>query len=192
MYYYMSLCNITFLTSLILLDRIASNVVWVFLGWTPIKFVKIRVPPRFLMIIGNFVYFCRFLKYLFSLKPLTTNHLYIMAKILFKIKKLFVTNHWIGMRWPQSHLVLSFKNKLIFYWKWMFLNVCELHLFWADYFFHLRTFLFNFLFGWWQSGQISKYFKCKSYYMTVICNNADSSTCHFYFLQIFVSPFCIT
>ena len=43
MYYYMSLCNIPFLTSLELLHGFASNFVWMSLGWTPTKFVNIGV-----------------------------------------------------------------------------------------------------------------------------------------------------
>ena len=50
MYYYMSLCNIPLLTSsLELLQGFASNFVWMFLGWTPTKFVKIGVLPLFFM-----------------------------------------------------------------------------------------------------------------------------------------------
>ena len=50
MYYYMSLCNIPCLTSSLKpLHRFASNVVWMFLGWTPTKFVKIGVLPLFFM-----------------------------------------------------------------------------------------------------------------------------------------------
>ena len=37
----MSLCHIPLLTSLETLHDFASNLVWVFLGWTPSKFVKI-------------------------------------------------------------------------------------------------------------------------------------------------------
>ena len=52
MYYYMSLCNIPFLiSSLEPLLRFASNFVWMFLGWTPTKFVKNRG------FMGNFVQF---------------------------------------------------------------------------------------------------------------------------------------
>ena len=40
MYYYMSLCNIPFfISSLEPLHGFASNFVWMFLGWTPTKFV---------------------------------------------------------------------------------------------------------------------------------------------------------
>ena len=45
----MSLCHIPLLTSLETLHDFASNLVWVFLGWTPTKFVKIRVLPLFFM-----------------------------------------------------------------------------------------------------------------------------------------------
>ena len=56
MCYYMSLCNIPFLTSSFeLLHRFASNFVWMFLGWTPTKFVKIGM--LFHGIMGNFVKF---------------------------------------------------------------------------------------------------------------------------------------
>ena len=48
MYYYMSLCNIPCLTSsLEQLQGFASNFVWMFLGWTPTKFVKIGMQPLF-------------------------------------------------------------------------------------------------------------------------------------------------
>ena len=44
----MSLCNIPLLTSsLELLQGLASNFVWMFLKWTPTKFVKIGVLPYF-------------------------------------------------------------------------------------------------------------------------------------------------
>ena len=44
MYYYMSPCNIPFLTyALKPMHRFAPNFVWMFLGRTPTKFVKIRV-----------------------------------------------------------------------------------------------------------------------------------------------------
>ena len=50
MYYYMSLCNIPLLTSsLEPLHGFASNFVWMFLEWTPTKFVKIGVLPLFFM-----------------------------------------------------------------------------------------------------------------------------------------------
>ena len=48
MYYYMSLCNIPFLTSsLELLHRFDSNFVWMFLPWTATKFVKFGLLPYF-------------------------------------------------------------------------------------------------------------------------------------------------
>ena len=50
MYYYMSLCNIPFLTSsLEPLHGFASNFALMFLRWTPSKFVKIGVLPLFFM-----------------------------------------------------------------------------------------------------------------------------------------------
>ena len=57
MYYYMSLCNILFLTSIESLDGFASNFVWMFLRWTPSNFVRIRVLPLCYGIMGNFVQF---------------------------------------------------------------------------------------------------------------------------------------
>ena len=52
-----------FLTSLEPLHGFASNVVWMFLGWTPTEFVKIGVLPQFFMelwvILCNF---CQLLK----------------------------------------------------------------------------------------------------------------------------------
>ena len=52
MYFYMSLCNIPFLTSLKPNHRFASNFVWMLLGWTPTKFVKIWVLPLLLWDFG--------------------------------------------------------------------------------------------------------------------------------------------
>ena len=44
----MSLCNITFLTSPFKrLHGFASNLVWMFLEWTPTKLLKIGVTPLF-------------------------------------------------------------------------------------------------------------------------------------------------
>ena len=61
MYYYMSLCNIPCLTSsLEPLQGFASNFVWMFLGWTPTKFVRIGgggATPIYHGIMGNFVQF---------------------------------------------------------------------------------------------------------------------------------------
>ena len=45
----MSLCNIPFLTSLKPLHGLASNFVWMLLGWAPTKSVKIWVLPIFFM-----------------------------------------------------------------------------------------------------------------------------------------------
>ena len=75
MYCYMSLCNIALLTSsLEPLHGSASNFVWMFLGWTPTKFVKIGVLPLFLMEL--WVILCNILpifKKSSSIKPLTRN-----------------------------------------------------------------------------------------------------------------------
>ena len=49
MSYYMSLCNITYLTSFKSLNGFASNFLWVFLGWVPTKIVKIGMQPLFSM-----------------------------------------------------------------------------------------------------------------------------------------------
>ena len=46
---YMSLCNIPLLTSIEPLHGFASNFVWMFLWWTPTKYVKIGVLPLFFM-----------------------------------------------------------------------------------------------------------------------------------------------
>ena len=54
MYYYMSLCNILFLTSLKPNNGFSSNFVWMFLGWTPTKFLKIWVLPLLLWDFGKF------------------------------------------------------------------------------------------------------------------------------------------
>ena len=52
MYYYMSLCNIPFLTSFKPKNRYASNFLWMFFWWTPTKFVKIWVLPLLLWDFG--------------------------------------------------------------------------------------------------------------------------------------------
>ena len=50
--------SIPLLTSLEPLHRFDSNSVWIFLGWTPTKFIKIGVLPLFLYrIMGNFLQF---------------------------------------------------------------------------------------------------------------------------------------
>ena len=76
MYYCMSLCNIPCLTSsLEMLQGFASNFVWMFLGWTPTKFVKIGGLHLFFMEL--WVILCNFwpiLKKSSSIKPLTRNH----------------------------------------------------------------------------------------------------------------------
>ena len=60
MYYY-----ILFLTSLKPNHRFDSNFVWMFLVWTPTKFVKIWVLPLVLWDFGSFcVTFCQLLKIL--------------------------------------------------------------------------------------------------------------------------------
>ena len=55
----MSICNIPFLTSFLEpLHRFDSDFVWMFIGWTPTKFVKIGVLPLFFHgIMGKFVQF---------------------------------------------------------------------------------------------------------------------------------------
>ena len=83
MYCYMSLCNIPLLTSsLEPLHEFASNLVWMFLGWTPTKFDKIGVLPLFLMEL--WVILCNFwpiLKKSSSIKPLTRNHSYLVWRV---------------------------------------------------------------------------------------------------------------
>ena len=67
-----------FTSSLKSLHRFASNFVWMFLRWTPTKFVKIGLLPLFFIelwvILRNF---WPILKKSFSIKPLTRNHSYI-------------------------------------------------------------------------------------------------------------------
>ena len=77
----MSLCNIPLLTSLEPRHRFASNLVWMFLGWTPTKFVKIGVLPPFFMEL--WVILCNFWPILkkSSIKPLTRNHSYLVWSI---------------------------------------------------------------------------------------------------------------
>ena len=83
MYYYMSLCNIPFfISSLEPLHRFASNFVWMFLGWTPTKFVKIGVLQLFFMEL--WVILCNFwliLKKSSSIKPLTRNLSYLVWRV---------------------------------------------------------------------------------------------------------------
>ena len=83
MYYHMSLCNIPFFTSsLETLHGFASNVVWVFLCWTPTNFVKIEVLP--LLFMELWVILCNFwpiLKKSSSIKQLTRNHSYLVWRV---------------------------------------------------------------------------------------------------------------
>ena len=75
----MSLCNIPFLTSFLeALHGFDSNFLWMFLGWTPTKFVKIRVLPLFSMEL--WVILCNFWPILkkSSIKSLTRNHSYLV------------------------------------------------------------------------------------------------------------------
>ena len=61
------------------LHGFASNFVWLFLGWTHTKFVKIGVLPLFFMEL--WVILCNFwpiLKKSSSIKPLTRNHSYLV------------------------------------------------------------------------------------------------------------------
>ena len=78
----MSLCNITYLTSLKPLHGFASNFVSMFNWWTPTKIVKIRVLPNFNCIIGNFVYFWQIFQLHFCLKPMTRCNSYILLNYL--------------------------------------------------------------------------------------------------------------
>ena len=95
MYCYMSLCNIPLLTSsLEPLHRFAPNFVWMFLWWTPTKFVKKRgATPIFNGIMGNFVQFlANFFKFFYK----TT------------YQKSFI----IGLESPQGVLFLVCSNKV--------------------------------------------------------------------------------
>ena len=59
-----------------------SHFVWMFLGWTPTKFVKIGVLPLFVMEL--WVILCNFwpiLKKSSSIKPLTRNHSYLVWRV---------------------------------------------------------------------------------------------------------------
>ena len=83
MYYYMSLCNIPFfISSLEPLHGFASYFVWMFLGGTPTKFVKIRVLPKFFMEL--WVILCNFwsiFKKSSFIKPLARNHSYLVWRV---------------------------------------------------------------------------------------------------------------
>ena len=70
----MSPCNIPFLTALESLQRFTLNFVWMFLGWTPTKFVIIICYPYFHGIMGNL---CSPILKKYSIKPLTRNHSYM-------------------------------------------------------------------------------------------------------------------
>ena len=63
------------------LDGFASNFVWMFLGWTPTKFVKIGVLSLFFMEL--WVILCNFWPILkkSSIKPLTRNHSYLVWRV---------------------------------------------------------------------------------------------------------------
>ena len=66
-------------SSLKLLHGFASNFVWMFLGWTPTNFVKIRVLPLFFMELwGILCNFWPILRKTSSIKPLTRNHSYLV------------------------------------------------------------------------------------------------------------------
>ena len=64
------------------LHGFASNFVWMFLGWTPTKFVKIVVLPLFFLEL--WVILCDFwpiLKKSSSIKPLIRNHSYLVWRV---------------------------------------------------------------------------------------------------------------
>ena len=64
------------------LHGFVSNFVWVFLGWSPTKFVKIVVLPLFFMEL--WVILCNFwiiLKKSSSIKPLIRNHSYLVWRV---------------------------------------------------------------------------------------------------------------
>ena len=69
------------MSSLEPLNGIASNFVWVFLEWTPIKFVKIWALPLFFMEL--WVILCNIWPILkkSSIKPLTRNHSYLVWRV---------------------------------------------------------------------------------------------------------------
>ena len=78
----MSLCNIPFSTSFPeTLHGFASNFVWMFLWWSPTKFLKIGVLPVFFMEL--WVILCNFWPILkkSSIKPLTRNHSYLVWRV---------------------------------------------------------------------------------------------------------------
>ena len=80
MYYYMLLCNITFLTSLKRMHEFVSIFVWVFLGWTHTKLDKIGVLLLFYMVLRVILFnFWPIINKYYSLKPLTRNHSYNMV-----------------------------------------------------------------------------------------------------------------
>ena len=68
-------------SSLKTLHGFASNYVWMFLSWTPTKFVKIKVLPLFFMEL--WVILCNFWPILkkSSIKPLTRNHSYLVWRV---------------------------------------------------------------------------------------------------------------
>ena len=84
MFYYMSLCNILFLTSLkpLPLHGFASYSLSMFLRWAPSNIVKIRVLPLFFMEL--WVILCNFwpiLKKSSSIKPRIRNHSYLICRV---------------------------------------------------------------------------------------------------------------
>ena len=75
----MSLCNIPFLTSYFELQQgFDSNFVWMFLGCTPTKFVKIGVLPLFFMELWVILFNVWPILKKSSIKPLTRNHSYLV------------------------------------------------------------------------------------------------------------------
>ena len=81
MFYYMSLCNILFLTSLKPLHGFASNFVLMFLRWAHSNIVKIGVLSLFFMEL--LVILCNFWPILkkSSIKTLTRNHSYLICRV---------------------------------------------------------------------------------------------------------------
>ena len=80
-------------TSLEPLQGFCSNFVWMFLGWTSTKFVKIGVLPLFFMEL--WVISCNFWPILKnSIKPLMRNHSYLVWILCNFFKFLDLWNHW--------------------------------------------------------------------------------------------------
>ena len=101
------------------LHGFASNFVWMFLGWTPTKCVKIRVLPLFFMEL--WVILCNFWPILkkSSIKPLTRNLSYLFWRVPRVLGKYSYESHTLFILYLiENHTLFGEK----FYFIWKFIN----------------------------------------------------------------------